>query len=125
MAADKGLDQLFALARTLAGSKVDRARVEEDAGAIPFVREASAVFGGEAGVDYVELWLVDESGITVADLEARLGEAKSVPRVHAGDPAQVAFGLDDPALPFTCRLYADLDEHGRVRTMTLRRDERL
>lgn len=125
MASDTSVDKLLALARALSGPEPDHEQVEREAAALPFVSDAAAIFGGEAGVDYVELRLAADAGMTVADLETRLGEGKSVPRLHAGDPEQVAFGLDEPGLPFTCRLYADLDDDGRVQAITLRRDPRL
>jgi hypothetical protein len=119
------VDLLLSLARTMAGPEVTAEQVEREAAEIPFVRDASAVFGGEAGVDYVELRLADDARIALRDLEARLGEAESVPRLHAGEPEQVALGLDEPGLPFRCTVFADLDEEGRVLAITLRRDERL
>ena len=125
MPAASDVEQLLALARNLAGAEPDREQLELEARALPFVSDASAVFGGEAGVDYIELRLANDAGTTLAELESRLGPAKSVPRLHPGEPEQAAFGFDEPGLPFTCRLYADLEDDGRVRAVTLRRDPRI
>jgi hypothetical protein len=119
------VEQLLALARAVAGPDPDPARLERDAAQLPFVGGASAMFGGEAGVDYLELRIAEDADLTVDELATTLGEARSVPRLHPGDPEQVAFGLDDPGLPFTTRLYADLADDGRVQAITLRRDPRL
>jgi hypothetical protein len=118
------VEQLVSLARAVAGPDPDPELLERDASALPFVTDAAAVFGGEAGVDYLELTLAAEAGMTVADLERSLGEAKSVPRLHPSEPEQVAFGFDEPGLPFTTRLYADLEDGG-VTAITLRRDPRI
>lgn len=88
----------------------------------PAWQDAKVLLRGEETVNHVEL--VPNVDVDLTSLEAAFGDGMIVPRVHADDASRTSFEYDRPDLPATCAIIASLDGE-RVRSLTLRPDERL
>jgi hypothetical protein len=80
---------------------------------------------GDGEVEYLDLQLAD-GGPTRADLDARFGQGRELPRVDAGRPHRVGYHVAVAGAPFTCAVVASFAEpptEASVATaMLLRRD---
>lgn len=61
------------------------------------------------GIGHLDI-LLSGGALTRADLDARFGEGRLMPRVGAGRPYKVAYHVAVAGAPFTCELFASFAE---------------
>ena len=77
-------------------------------------------------MEYLDLSLAD-GGVTRADLDARFGQGRELPRVDAGRPYRVGYHVAVPGAPFTCAVvasFAELPTEASTATAVLLRRDR-
>jgi hypothetical protein len=80
---------------------------------------------GEQGIGHLEILLAGRE-LTRADLDARFGAGRLLPRVSAGRAHRVAYHVAIPGAPYTCEVFASFAEEPEATTaateVVLRRD---
>ena len=80
---------------------------------------------GPDGIGHLDVLLAG-SAVTRADLDARFGSGRDIPRAGPGRPHRLAYHVAPPGAPFTCELFACFAEEPAAATpaneVILRRD---
>lgn len=119
------LNQVRQVCRWLASNTLTLPALREKLGELQLEAQAEPAPGSEEP-GLVRLGLPTGISLTLDDLALEFGAYTQAAAMHHNRPLKYVFVVDDPEMPFVCRLVADKPRgEDTVTALTLRRDIRL